>query len=90
MALSPGRVAPGTRGGPRGLDARSVSPAGGPPPRLTGSAPAAAPPGPAPGGFRATAAALLLVEAYLWKDTLWSAFDGRVWARRSSAIHFQG
>ncbi|RXN15086.1 hypothetical protein ROHU_028408 [Labeo rohita] len=57
------------------------------PPR---SAPAAAPPGPAPGGFRATAAALLLVEAYLWKDTLWSAFDGRVWARRSSAIHFQG
>ncbi|RXN19360.1 Regulator of rDNA transcription 15 [Labeo rohita] len=37
MALSPGRVAPGTRGGPRGVDARSVSPAGGPPPRLTGA-----------------------------------------------------
>ncbi|RXN32857.1 basic proline-rich [Labeo rohita] len=37
MALSPGRVAPGTRGGPPGLDARSVSPAGGPPPRLTGA-----------------------------------------------------
>ncbi|RXN12142.1 basic proline-rich [Labeo rohita] len=32
-----GRVTPGTRGGPWGLDARSVSPAGGPPHRLTGA-----------------------------------------------------
>ncbi|KAL1246617.1 hypothetical protein QQF64_034521, partial [Cirrhinus molitorella] len=35
------------------------------PPR---SAPAAAPPGPAPLGFSATAAALLLVEAYLFSE----------------------
>ncbi len=40
-------------------------------------------------GFRATAAALLLVEAYLC-HILFRAVDGRVWARRSSAIHFQG
>ncbi len=41
------------------------------------------------GGHRVTAAALLLVEAYLC-EILFLAVDSRVWARRSSAIHFQG
>ncbi len=38
-------------------------------------------------GFHATA--LLLVEAYLC-DIYFLAVDGRVWAQRYSAIHFQG
>ncbi|XP_041134329.1 collagen alpha-1(I) chain-like [Polyodon spathula] len=63
----------------------------GPPPASPGSsAPAAAPPGPSPQGFCAHRGGPPTRRGVAPEGSDCAAGDGRVWARRCSAIHFQG